>query len=209
METTRRGRGRPRRNPEPNPELIIEPVVDQTGAGPAGAGGAGRDRDLDDRLIAAYERGRQAQVRDAAPVAHGGAPEDFRRLYDAFLRLNPPRYDGTGGYAAAEEWLAQINAKLKLFRAPEEDKVELVEQQLESDARFWWDGTRGGYDGEEARIPWEWFEQHFNRRFLSNIQREALRRKFLELKQNGRPVAEYNGEFLALSRYATDIRNDV
>src|SRR5664279_2649432 len=212
METPHRGRGRPRRNPEPNPELVIEPVVDQAGAGPAGAGGAGgagRDRDLDDRLIAAYERGRQAQIQDAAPVAHGGAPEDFRRLYDAFLRLNPPRYDGTGGYAAAEEWLAQINAKLKLCRAPEEDKVELVEQQLESDARFCWDGTRGSYDGEEARIPWEWFEQHFNRRFLSNIQRETLRRKFLELKQNGRPVAEYNSEFLALSRYATDIRNDV
>ena len=161
---TRRGRGRPRRNPVQNPELVIEPVVDPAGAGPAGAGGAGgiggaegaggagRDRDLDDRLIAAYERGRQAQLRDAAPEAHGGAPEDFRWLYNAFIHLNPPRYDGTGGYAAAEEWLAQINAKLNLCRALVENKVE---QQLESDDRFWWDGARRDYVGEDARITCE------------------------------------------------------
>ncbi|XP_078178674.1 uncharacterized protein LOC144572868 isoform X1 [Carex rostrata] len=125
------------------------------------------------------------------------------------MRLNPPRFDGTGGYTVAEEWLANVNGKLILCRAPEEDMVELAEQQLESGARFWWDGARRGYVGDEVKIPWEWFEQQFTRRFLSNLQREALRRKFLDLKQNGRPVAEYNNEFLALSRYATDVQNDV
>ena len=86
--------------------------------------------------------------------------------------------------------------------------MELAEQQLAGDARFWWNGARRNYVGEEVKIPWEWFEQQFTRRFLSNIQREALRRKFLELKQEGRPVGEYNNEFLAFLRYATDIQND-
>ncbi|XP_078180783.1 uncharacterized protein LOC144574648 [Carex rostrata] len=125
------------------------------------------------------------------------------------MRLNPPRFNGTGEYAAAEEWLASVSAKLVLCRAPEQDMVELAEQQLEEGARFWWDGARRSYVGEEAKIPWEWFELQFTRRFLSNIQREALRRKFLDLKQSGRAVAEYNNEFLALSRYAIDVQTDV
>ena len=125
------------------------------------------------------------------------------------MRLNPPRFDGTGEFAVAEEWLASMSAKLVLCRAPEEDMVELAEQQLEGGARFWWDGARRSFVGEEAKIPWEWFEQQFARRFLSNLQREALRRKFLDLRQDGRSVAEYNNEFLALSRYAVDVQNDV
>ena len=216
----RRGRGRPRtRNRDPVPDPLNEPLVNASEAGSAGPevqrvdlgprGGPDRDRDLDDRLIAAYERGRQAERREVAPEAPRGAPEEFRRLYDSFMRLNPPRFDGTGEYAAAEEWLASMSAKLVLCRAPEQDMVELAEQQLESGARYWWDGARRSYVGEEVKIPWEWFEQQFTRRFLSNIQREALRRKFLDLRQSGRAVAEYNSEFLALSRYASDVQIDV
>ena len=65
-------------------------------------GGQNRDRELDDRLIEAYERGRQAaERREAAPVDQRGTPEEFRKLYDSFMRLNPPQFDGTGGYAEA------------------------------------------------------------------------------------------------------------
>ncbi|XP_078176354.1 uncharacterized protein LOC144569759 [Carex rostrata] len=196
-----------------------EPIVQASEAGSAGpevqrvdlgpGGAQDRDRDLDDRLIAAYERGRQAERREVAPEAPRGGPEDFRRLYDSFMRLNPPRFNGTGEYAVAEEWLASISAKLVMCRTPEQDMVELAEQQLEDGARFWWDGARRSYVGEEAKIPWEWFELQYTRRFLSNIQREALRRKFLELKQDGRTVTKYNNEFLALSRYVTDVQMDV
>ena len=204
----RRGRGRARtRASGPAQGLIIEPAA--SGVDPGPREGQDRDQALDARLIAAYERGRQAERRDAAPEVPRGAPEEFRRLYDSFMRLNPPRFDGNGEYAVAEEWLASMNAKLVLCRAPEEDMVELAEQQLESGARYWWEGARRSFAGEEARIPWEWFEQQFTRRFLSNLQREALRRKFLDLRQDGRAVADYNNEFLALSRYAVDVQTDV
>src|SRR5664279_4309404 len=199
---TRRGRGRPRRNPVTVGPTAARVEDESEGSG----GGPNRDRELDDRLISAYERGRQAaERREAAPVVQGGAPDDFRKLYDSFMRLNPPQFDGTGGYSEAEEWLEKMNAKLVLCRAPENDMVELAEQMLDGDARFWWNSARRSYVGEAVKIPWEWFAQQFTRRFLSNIQREALRRKFLELRQDGRAVAEYNNEFLALSRYATDV----
>jgi hypothetical protein len=214
----RRGRGRGRtRAGGPVRDVIVEQTASNAESGPVGPEGQGanqgprvgldRDRDLDERLIAAYERGRQA--RDVAHEVPRGAPDEFRRLYDSFMRLDPPRFDGTGEFAVAEEWLANINAKLVLCRAPEEDSVELAEQQLESRARFWWDSVRRSYAGEEVKIPWEWFEQQFTRRYLSSLQREALRRKFLDLRQEGKSVADYNQEFLTLSRYAPDVQNDV
>jgi hypothetical protein len=110
----RRGRGRPAsRRVEIGP---VEPEGRRVGRGPRGV--QDRDRNLDERLIAAYERGHQAERREAVPEVHRGAPEEFRRLYDSFMRLNPPRFDGTGGYTTAEEWLASVNAKLNLYRAP-------------------------------------------------------------------------------------------
>ena len=95
---TRRGRGRVQGNREPSPDPIIEPAA-------GGPEEPNRNQELDDRLIAAYERGRQAaERRNELPVnVQGGAPEDFRKLYDSFMRLNPPQFDGTGGYSAAEE----------------------------------------------------------------------------------------------------------
>ncbi|XP_078178675.1 uncharacterized protein LOC144572868 isoform X2 [Carex rostrata] len=112
------------------------------------------------------------------------------------MRLNPPRFDGTGGYTVAEEWLANVNGKLILCRAPEEDMVELAEQQLESGARFWWDGARRGYVGDEVKIPWEWFEQQFTRRFLSNLQREALRRKIQMTERNVKQREDQNRQMV-------------
>jgi Retrotransposon gag protein/Zinc knuckle len=170
-----------------------------------------RDLDLDARLIAAYERGRQAadQNRPGFVVNQGAVEDSFRRLYDTFIRLGPSKFDGSGGYMAAEEWLAGIKAKLVLCRAPEEDRTELAEHQLENDARFWWDGAKRNFQEDVQRIPWNWFEEQFNRRFLGTIHREELRRQFIGLRQSDRSVAEYNNKFLSLSRYALDIRDDV
>ena len=75
----RRGRGRPRtRNRDPVPDPLNEPLVNASEAGSAGPevqrvdlgprGGPDRDRDLDDRLIAAYERGRQAERREVDEI---------------------------------------------------------------------------------------------------------------------------------------------
>ena len=74
----RRGRGRPRiRNRDPIQDPRNEPIVRTSEAGSAGPevqrvdlgprGRQDRDQDLDDRLIAAYKRGRQAERREVAP----------------------------------------------------------------------------------------------------------------------------------------------
>lgn len=169
----------------------------------------GWDQELDERLIAAYERGRWAERHERGLTGQERSPGDeFRRLYDAFMRLAPPKFDGMGGYSVAEEWIASVKAKFIICRVPEANKVELVEQLLEGSARYWWDGTKLGHQGYGQEIPWQWFKGQFGEQFLSDIHREALRRQFLTLRQQGRSITEYNQTFFNLSRYAPDLREN-
>ncbi|KAJ3700836.1 hypothetical protein LUZ61_004541 [Rhynchospora tenuis] len=161
-----------------------------------------------DRLLTAYERGRRVAGRNGQERPRDNAEEEFRKQFDSFARLGPPSFNGDGGYRAAEEWLAAIKSRLMVCRAAPEMQVELAAYYLTNAARFWWDGVRRSYDGEAARIPWEWFEEQFANRFLSTLHREAMRAQFVNLRQGQRTVAEYNNLFLTGAQYAPDIRDD-
>ncbi|KAJ4780980.1 polyprotein [Rhynchospora pubera] len=202
----RRGRGRHRRNA---PEL--QGAQPETGAGEEAPDPRDpREETYVDRIIAAYERGRRAAEQHRAVQAEPqlDEAERFRRLFDSFSRLGLPRFSGAGGYEAAEEWLADAKAKFLLCRAPEADQVELATHFLESSARFWWDAAKRRYPGDLRRIAWDWFEEQFTKRFLSTFHLEAQRSRFMSLKQDDRPVSEYNNLFTNLSHYAPDIRDD-
>ena len=172
------------------------------------------DRNLEEMLIAAYERGRRAEAQaqgpqgpavQVPPVAPG---EEFRQLYEAFMRLAPPRFDGSGGYPEAEEWMVSLKAKFTLCRVPEVNKVELAVQLLEKSGRHWWEGVKMEFEGVEQEIPWTWFEQRFGEQYLSDLHQEALRSQFLNLRQRERSVEEYNRRFFDLARYAPDVKGD-
>ncbi|XP_078148594.1 uncharacterized protein LOC144544050 [Carex rostrata] len=169
------------------------------------------ERGLEEMLIAAYERGRRAEQQaqgPAAPVAQVAPGEEFRQLYDAFMRSAPPRFDGSGGYPEAEEWMVNVRAKFTLCRIPDANKVELAVQLLEKSGRHWWEGVKAEYEGAEQDIPWTWFEQMFGEQYLSVMHQEALRSQFLNLRQRERSVEEYNRRFFDLSRYAPDVKAD-
>ena len=167
------------------------------------------ERNLAEMLIMAYERGRTAERQTQGPAPDTGpAGEEFRQLYESFMRLAPPRFDGSGGYSAAEEWITSLKAKFVLCRVPDEHKVELAVQLLEKTGRHWWEGARIEHVGGEEGITWGWFERRFEEQFLSDLHKEALRSQFLNLRQNERSVEDYNRRFFELSRYAPDVRGD-
>lgn len=169
------------------------------------------EREFAEILLTAYERGRATgEAHGPAPDAGnaGTAEEEFRRLYGTFMKLAPPRFDGSGGYTAAEEWLASLKDKFILCRVPERHKVELAVQLLEKTGRYWWEGAKIEHAGNEQGVTWEWFERRFGEQFLSNLHKEALRSQFLNLRQNERSVEEYNRKFFDLSRYAPDVKGD-
>ncbi|KAJ3697986.1 hypothetical protein LUZ61_001691 [Rhynchospora tenuis] len=163
------------------------------------------DREVD-RLLQAYERGRR--VADRADQGPRDRDDATFRKFEAFAPLGPPKFDGESGFKAAEEWLAAMKSRLEVCQAPPEQQVSLVTYYLENAVRFWWEGVKRIYEGDVARISWAWFEERYEQRFMGAVHKEAMRTKFVTLKQMGRTVAEYNNQFLSLSQYAPDIAND-
>ncbi|KAJ1691029.1 hypothetical protein LUZ63_015184 [Rhynchospora breviuscula] len=163
------------------------------------------DREVN-RLLMAFERGRRMAER-AEQGPRDREDEAFRK-FESFARLAPPRFSGESGFKTAEEWLAAIKSRLVVCKASPEQHVELATYYFENSARFWWEGIKRGYEGDATQIPWAWFEERFEQRFMGAVHREAMRNKFMTLKQVGRTVIEYNSMFLNLSQYAPDISND-
>ncbi|KAJ4789102.1 Gag polyprotein [Rhynchospora pubera] len=152
-------------------------------------------------------QGLERIVRNAAEVRPREG-NDFFELYRSFSSLRPSNFDGTGDFLAAEDWLADIQDKFRLVRAPEVNQVELAAQLLVGHARFWWQEAKRRYNGNLELIPWEWFKRQFEGRYLDMLSRENLRQKFLNLKQGEGSVAEFNSKFEDLMRYAPDVAND-
>ena len=69
----------------------------------------------------------------AAQAANGGgnpnaAPADpFTGALREFERHRTPHFDGSGGYAAAEDWLGAVEQSFRLSRTPEAYKAEALE----------------------------------------------------------------------------------
>ncbi|KAJ4813241.1 ATP-dependent RNA helicase glh-1 [Rhynchospora pubera] len=191
-----RGRGRPRRDPP----QVAEPEAPVQGQHQA---------DLEQRIAAGIERGFQALGRgrggDILAAQFGDVGDQFYQWYERFSRLKPPSFSG-GSIEVAEEWLASIKDKLRICRAPDHYEVELATHYLENTARFWWENTKEGFVAEAAQIPWNWFEEKFDEEFVGDLRKEEMRERFVNLKQEGKTVAEYHTEFISLSRYAPDIR---
>ncbi|KAJ3707000.1 hypothetical protein LUZ61_010705 [Rhynchospora tenuis] len=159
-----------------------------------------------DHLLLAYERGRR--IANRAEQGPRVRDEATFRKFEVFARLKPPRFNGENGFKAAEEWLAAVKSRLEVCQTPLEHQVRWVTYYLEKSARFWWEGIKRGYEGDAAQIPWIWFEERFEQRFMGTVHKETMRTKFVTLKQQGRTVAEYNRQFLNLSQYAPDIFDD-
>ena len=80
-----------------------------------------------------------------------------------------------------------------------EKKVEIVALQLTDLARTWWKAEAGRI--EVMPIPWGTFTERFHAMYFPKAAKNRLMTRFIELKQGGRSVEEYEAEFTLLSQY--------
>ncbi|KAK5793698.1 hypothetical protein PVK06_034851 [Gossypium arboreum] len=84
-----------------------------------------------------------------------------------------------------------------------EQKLKGAVSLLRDEAYQWWITVREGTPAE--RVTWELFKQSFKTKYVGASYVDARRKEFLNLTQGGKTVAEYEAEFLQLSRYANGI----
>ncbi|XP_020245258.1 uncharacterized protein LOC109823392 [Asparagus officinalis] len=109
-----------------------------------------------------------------------------------FRYMRPPSFSGAEGHLAAEEFLKVTETILMVTRIAPTEWVDLMDIQLTNTARIWWAAEKTHL---ERPILWETFIERFNRKYFPQSARDELLRRFVELKQGGRSVDEYEAEF--------------
>nr|XP_027077740.1 uncharacterized protein LOC113701339 [Coffea arabica] len=87
----------------------------------------------------------------------------------------------------------------------EDRRANFAAFQFEGVSRAWWDLIRGKW--ERTQTPWTWenFTREFNEKFLPPLIQEKREDEFIKLKQGTLSVAEYEGKFTKLSKYAPEL----
>ncbi|XP_039165649.1 uncharacterized protein LOC120291910 [Eucalyptus grandis] len=161
-----------------------------------------------------------AAILAAAPtVAPAVAPADIlpgvvvagrpvHQLVDQFLKMNPPKFTGTGDSEAASLWVHDLEKAFALLMCNEEEKVLLVMYQLQGNANIWWRSAKDIVFPEGVVQVWDAFLTAFNDQYFSSTTREQKIDEFYRLCQGSMTVDQYGVKFAGLSQYALKLIED-
>ncbi|KHG07514.1 Maturase K [Gossypium arboreum] len=147
-------------------------------------------------------------------VGQGGeARKAYFRMMDAwyteFVRANPntpppsppliPQYASTNlndDSEKAEFWLENTISVFDELSCTSEECVKYTVSVLRDSAYQWWNTLM--FVVPRERITWEFFQEEFRKKYISQRFIDQKRKKFLELKQGQMSVTEYECEFVRL-----------
>ncbi|XP_016742711.1 uncharacterized protein [Gossypium hirsutum] len=104
------------------------------------------------------------------------------------------------GWGSISEQLQSNGAKI--FRGVSGVALNVAEYWLEATKR-WWFTVRE--DAHVDRLTWDFFKAAFSGKYVGASYVDARKKEFLNLTQGNKIVAEYEVEFLRLSRYTRGI----
>lgn len=132
-----------------------------------------------------------------------GNEERVMRIQGEFRKARPPIFKGILDPMVAEEWLRQMKRTLNNQKVPEDLKVIVACTYLESAAYHWWESVLATPDIEIT--TWNAFEVVFLEKYFPDTVRQAKAKEFMFLSKGNMTVAEYQGKFEELMRFAPGI----
>ncbi|XP_016675280.1 uncharacterized protein [Gossypium hirsutum] len=84
-----------------------------------------------------------------------------------------------------------------------EDYLRCAVSLLKEEAYNWWETVEAVVPAE--KLTWEFFQNEFKKKYVGKRYLDKKKREFLDLRQGNKSVAEYEREFVYLSKYARDI----
>ncbi|KAK2449583.1 hypothetical protein QL285_008768 [Trifolium repens] len=189
-----RGRGRPRRNVEEEPEMY----------GDANANMWAEMMHKHQEFQAQQAQQHQEfmtmfQQHMNNPQQHGGGAA-FRE----FCRMSPPEFMGEYDPSKAREWIQRMSGILESMECSEIDKVNFVTRFFRGDACHWWESTKAYMTASFMEMNWTNFRRLFIDHYIPESYQLQMERALNELKQGGMSVAEYTMKFNELVRYVAD-----
>ncbi|XP_004515682.1 uncharacterized protein [Cicer arietinum] len=135
-----------------------------------------------------------AMERDSAPIAN--------RVFDDFLKLQPPSFQGCHNPSEAQAWLDEIKKAFEVVPFTEEQKVAFAAHLLKGGAEYWWRSAKTYLQTQGTHMIWEHFEVAFLDKYYpkSSIRQKEL--EFVHLQQGDMSIAEYVAKFEELARFS-------
>ncbi|XP_057770781.1 uncharacterized protein LOC130990577 [Salvia miltiorrhiza] len=129
-------------------------------------------------------------------------------VVEQFRRYNPPRFDGRSGPLAMEEWIRELERIFEHIECTDAHNVSCALFQLCEDASHWWESFKQSMT-EQARqgLTWNRFKEIVTNQYFPRPYRNQKEAEFLDLKQGGLSITDYERKFNQLSRYATRLVN--
>ena len=114
-------------------------------------------------------------------------------------------FRGGSGVApsTAEYWLEATERIMDELDLTPEEKLKGMVALLRDEAYQWWLTVRDGAMAED--LTWEYVKEAFQKKYVGTRYTDEQRKAFLGLVQGNKSVAEYEAEFLRLSRYARGV----
>ncbi|XP_060193083.1 uncharacterized protein LOC132622483 [Lycium barbarum] len=122
-----------------------------------------------------------------------------------FLLCGPPEFSGSKPDEDPHDFIRGMRRSVDLVRASETESVELASHRLRDVAAHWYESWELARGRGASPATWDEFEAAFLSHFLPPELRRARVDRFLQIRQRGRSVREYNLEFDSLARYAPAI----
>ncbi|XP_057511765.1 uncharacterized protein LOC130793917 [Actinidia eriantha] len=125
-------------------------------------------------------RGKTSEYR--GEIEDPAIPIENVAIAKQFLKLKPPTFSGEMDLVKANEWLLEMEKNFRLLRC----------------ASRWWNlkGVR------EPGMNWARFKVIFREKYVPRALQNAKCAEFQQLKQTGKPIAEYEAAVTNLAEYA-------
>ena len=102
----------------------------------------------------------------------------------------------------AEFWLENSFRVFDELFCTSEECLKCAISLLRDSAYHWWKTLISVVSKE--KVTWEFFQEEFRKKYISERFINQKRKEFLELKQGNMIVTEYEREFVRLSKYARE-----
>ncbi|XP_020104822.1 uncharacterized protein LOC109721567 [Ananas comosus] len=123
----------------------------------------------------------------------------FIKVLEAFMRFNPPMFDGKeADLWVVETWLTAMEALFEDIYTLERDKVPLAAHCFEKDAQIWWQKAKKKRASNLSPLTWEEFREMLFMEYFPDSDKRKMKEDFRKLRQGNRSVREYERKFTHL-----------
>nr|XP_016445374.1 PREDICTED: uncharacterized protein LOC107770568 [Nicotiana tabacum] len=134
----------------------------------------------------------------------GTMSETSEIIFEKMRKMGGVEFEGTTDPTVAEQWLERMKRVFEQPGCTNVAKFKYVISLLRKVAYDWWVSVPNAKTKPPV-LTWDDFVKSFHAKYVPLVYCDAKKKEFLNLRQGSMSIAEYQQNFLRLSRYAGGI----